>query len=373
MKSFSRAVAALLAATAVVVSPESSSAEAKLAPTLSITASDPNTPVEVPPPTPDDPYGAVIYYHVDVAGGPATNVTVSVTGAGLNIVYFAGVGQTTPGPVNLGTVSGDAVNYVAVTAATGGFHQLTFTVTADGAAPATTTLNYVWAPTGAMTVSPGADLQGTYFGVSGDYSENDTSFEDRSMLLFLTPDVAYYGVPTAGLPTCRNGSATATTGCLTYAYDPTSHLIQIGGSIGTVDTSGVHTVGLGVADEQNGDLYAQRDWTQQLQFPNKHHRYAGRWGWVDESFYGYYFVSLTLRKDGTFVLSEKLRKKRTIKGHYDVSHGGRMRLTGKFGTEVHTFAVFLNKKGRPDPRHGVALSYGKGKNGGVFFLEPKKK
>jgi hypothetical protein len=150
VKSLARVVAALLAAAAVVVSPASSSAEARLAPTLTITAGDPNEPVRVGLPT-EDPDYAGVGYRVEVTGGPATNVTVTASGTGL----------TTSPPKNLGSVSTLGVGSAAITATSGGFHQLTLTVTADGAAPAATTLNYVWAPTGAMTVTAGGNLQGS--------------------------------------------------------------------------------------------------------------------------------------------------------------------------------------------------------------------
>jgi len=358
---------AVLSVTAALV-PLASPASAKLAPTLTITAGDPNSPVRVALPT-EDPDYAGVGYHVDVTGGPATNVTVTVSGTGL----------TTPPPKNLGEVSTLGVGSAAITATSGGFHQLTFTVTADGAAPAATTLNYVWAPTGAMTVSPGADLKGSYFGVSGSYSENGTSYADRSMLLFLTPDLAYYHVPDAGLPKCKTGSTSKITGCLTYAYDPTSHLIQVGGAIGRVDDFGVHTIGLGITDIQGGDYFAHRDWTTRLSFPNAHDRYRGIWVWKDSWFCPgvmggcQELVVLTLRKDGTFVLTDNWRKKRTIKGRYDVSRSGRMVLRGKFGKEIHTFSVLLSKAGRPSPKLGVALGFGKGRHTDVFFLEPRKK
>lgn len=366
MKTPSRLAAPLLAVLALValtIPPASAVSAPKLAPVLTITAGDPNTPVRVPLPT-EDPSSVTIGYHVEVSGGPATNVTVSASGTGL----------TTSAPKNLGNVSTSAYGDAEVTAATGGFHQLTFTVTADGAAPAMATLSYVWAPTGALTVSPGADLQYTYFGTTGTYSEADTSYEDRAMLLFLSDHVAYYGVPHGGLPRCKTGSTTATSGCLEYAYDPTTHLIQVGGAIGTVDKFGVHTIGLGITDYQGGEYYPHRDWLDRLSFPNTHNRYAGTWQYGKSTFLYTFFVSLTLRKNGTFSLTQRFdKKKRVLTGRYDVSHFGRMVLTGKFGRQVDTFAVLLDKKGKPDPRRGVALGSGKKNDTDVYFLVPPKK
>jgi hypothetical protein len=84
-------------------------------------------------------------------------------------------------------------------------------------------------------------------------------------------------------------------------------------------------------------------------------------------------VALTLRRDSTFVLTDNWRKKRTIKGRYEVFRNGRMVLRGKFGKEIHTFSVFASKTGKPRPTHGVVLGFGKGRHTGMFFLEPKKK
>lgn len=364
----SRTAAALLTALALVAtspsalgSPPGAAAHAKLAPTLTITAGDPDRPVEVPLPT-EDPSSAALGYRVEVAGGPATNVTVSVSGTGL----------TTSAPQNLGTVGTSAFGSAAITANTGGFHQLTFTVTADGAAPAATTLNRVWAPTGGLTVSPVASLRDTYYGTTGTYSEAGTSYDDTAMLLFLTDDTAYYGAPHAGLPKCRTASTTAKMGCLAYAYDPASQLIQVGGAIGRVDTYGVHTVGLGITDYQGGEYYPHRDWLDRWQLAHPHRRYAGTWRWAKETFLYSDAVSLTLRKDGTFVLSDGVgKKKRTIKGRYAVSGVGRMVLRGGFGKQIRTFAVRLDKKGKRDLRQ-VALTFGTKRSSGVVFLTRKR-
>jgi hypothetical protein len=359
-------VLAILVLGSLAPAPAGWSASARLAPSLALVAGDPTTPIEVPFLTDPDPNNADLGFSLDVTGGPASNVSVTATGAGLSI---------TPPSLNLGNVASSGHGSFAVSATTGGFHQLTFTVTADGGALASTTLDYVWAPTGALTVSPGASLRHTYFGTTGLYSENGTSFEDRSELLFLTRGIAYYGVPAAGLPKCQTGSTSATSGCLAYAYDPSTRLIQLGDAIGFVDNKGVHTIGLGITDYQGGEVFAHRDWTTQLAFPNAHNRYRGSWSWHYTNYCPdcFTFAMLTLRKDGTFVLLDNWRRKRTITGRYDVSHHGRLRLTGKSGAEVHTFSVLLSRKGKPDPGLGIALGYGKHKDTDVVFLEPKKK
>lgn len=356
-------LATVLALVALALAPLGSSASAKLAPTLSLDVGNTDLPWMVPFST-DELGSDELFADVTVTGGPANNVTVSATGTGL----------LTSAPQNLGTLNGQSHATMSVAATTGGFHQLTVTVTADGAAPVASTLKYVWAPTGALTVSPSQDFQHTYFGTTGYSSENGTSFPDRAELLFLTQDTAFYGVPVGGLPTCKKASTTATEGCLKYAYDQTTGLVQVGGSIGYVDKSGIHTQGLGIADLQDGENYAHRDWSKQLQFPHAHNRYAGTWSWKYDNIPNTEptFVTLTLRKNGTFTLLDNWNKKRTIKGHYEISHFGRMVLTGKFGHEVHSFAVFLTKAGKPAPQVGVALGFGTKKDHTVVFLTRKK-
>jgi hypothetical protein len=354
----------VLALVALALAPLGSPASARLAPSLSVDIGNPDLPRMIPLST-DELGSDDLFVYVTVAGGPATNVTVSASGTGLLVST----------PQNIGTLSGDGYASIGVSAQTGGFHQLTVTVTADGAAPVASTLNYVWAPTGALTVSAGQDFQYTYFGTTGLSSENGTSFPDRAELLFLTQDTAFYGVPIGGLPKCKTGSTTATEGCLKYAYDKDTGLIQIGGSIGYVDKKGIHTQGLGLADLQDGENYAHRDWSVQLQFPNTHNRYAGTWSWKYDNYPNTspLFVTLTLRKNGTFVLSDDWRKKETLKGKYAISHFGRMVLTGNFGHQVHNFGVFLTKAGKPAPQVGLALGFGTKKDNTVVFLAPKKK
>ena len=366
MKTPSRLAAALVAvvASASVIAPLASPASAKLAPVLTVDIGNPNLPWMIPLST-DELGSDNLYVAFTVAGGPASNVTVTASGPGL----------VTPAAQNLGTLDGAGHTFLNISAATGGFHQLTVTVSADGATPVMSTLNYVWAPSGALTVTPSHDFQYTYFGTTGYSSENGTSFPDRAELLFLSKDTAFYGVPIGGLPKCKSGSTTATAGCLKYAYDKSTGLIQIGGSIGYVDKAGIHTQGLGIADLQDGENYAHRTWTKRLQFPNTHNRYAGTWSWKYDNYPNTSptSVTLTLRKNGTFALSDNWRKKRTIKGRYDISHFGRMVLTGRFGHEVHNFAVFLTKAGKPAPQVGVALGFGTKKEQTVVFLTPKKK
>ena len=366
MKTPSRLAAALVAvvASASVIAPLASPASAKLAPVLTVDIGNPNLPWMIPLST-DELGSDSLYVAFTVAGGPASNVTVTASGPGL----------VTPAAQNLGTLDGAGHTFLNISAATGGFHQLTVTVSADGATPVMSTLNYVWAPSGALTVSPSHDLQYTYFGATGYSSENGTSFPDRAELLFLSQDTAFYGVPIGGLPKCKSGSTTATAGCLAYAYDKSTGLIQIGGSIGYVDKAGIHTQGLGIADLQDGENYAHRTWAKRLQFPNTHNRFRRTWSWRYDNYPNTSptFVVLTLRKDGTFALSDNWRKKRTIKGRYDISHFGRMVLTGRFGHEVHNFAVFLTKAGKPAPQVGVALGFGTKKEQTVVFLTPRKK
>lgn len=364
MKTIARLAASLLAVLALVLLPLGWPASARLAPALSVDIGNPDLPWMVPLST-DELGSDELFVDVTVAGGPANNVTVSAGGTGLVV----------SAPQNIGTLNGDGHASLAVSAATGGFHQLTVTVTADGATPVASTLKYVWAPTGALTVSPSQDFQYTYFGTTGYSSENGTSFPDRAELLFLTQDTAFYGVPIGGRPKCKKGSTTATEGCLTYAYDQSTGLIQIGGSIGYVDKAGIHTQGLGIADLQDGENYAHRNWSVQLQLPNTHNRYAGTWSWKYDNYPNTspLFVTLTLRKNGTFVLSDDWRKKETLKGKYDVSHFGRMVLTGNFGHQVHNFGVFLTKGGKAAPQVGVALGFGTKKENTVVFLTPKKK
>jgi len=366
VKTPSRVAAALLAviASASVIAPLASPASARLAPVLTVDIGNPDLPWMIPLST-DELGSDELYVGVSVAGGPAYNVTVSASGTGLQV----------SAPQNIGTVTGAGHAFLAVSALTGGFHQLTVTVTADGATPVMSTLNYLWAPSGALTVSPSRDFQYTYFGTTGYSSENGTSFPDRAELLFLSKDTAFYGVPIGGLPKCKSGSTTATAGCLAYAYDKSTGLIQIGGSIGDVDKSGIHTQGLGIADLQDGENYAHRTWSKRLQFPNTHNRYAGTWSWKYDNYPNTSptFVTLTLRRNGTFTLSDNWRRKRTIRGHYDISHFGRMVLTGTFGHEVHNFAVFLTKAGKPAPQVGVALGFGTKREHTVVFLTPKRK
>ena len=125
MKTPSRLAAALLAviASAAVIAPLASPASAKLAPVLTVDIGNPDLPWMIPLST-DELGSDSLYVAFTVAGGPASNVTVTASGAGL----------VTPAAQNLGTLDGAGHTFLNISAATGGFHQLTVTVSADGEA-----------------------------------------------------------------------------------------------------------------------------------------------------------------------------------------------------------------------------------------------
>jgi hypothetical protein len=294
-----------------------------------------------------------------VTDGPAANVVVTFSGTGLSI--------DTP-VVNLGTVNGSERATVEVTATTPGFHTLEIGVTSSDSGSVGTTLPLMWAP---GTSAPGGDsLAGRNYGDVDLYEFAGNSYEDRQLLSFLDDDLAFIGNPAKGRPTCTSGSETARSGCVAYHYDKSTGIVQIGGAIGIRQGKAVHVEGIGRSDDSGGETYNLRDFVQLVSYPAPGKKFGLTWKWTYDNFPdGLTSVKLTLRKNGTFVLAAATdNKKPKVKhGSYALTAPGRLRLKGKFGVELHTFAV-RSVAGVATPQKGAWLTFGTGKNADVVPL-----
>lgn len=299
-----------------------------------------------------------------------TGVTVTFSGAGLTF---------DPAVVDLGNI--DAVDgkraYTEITATTGGMHTVHVTMDANETGGYEFDI-FAWTPGGAPIPATG-DLSGRHYGNVDLYTSNGgNSYEDRQMLSFLDDELAFIGPPGKGRPTCTTGSETKTKGCVRYRYDTANQIVQIGGAIGRAIPSSVAVEGIGRADDGEGELFNRRTFSQRIKYPGPGNTYGGSWRFSYSQFLdvGLATVKLTLTKKGTFTLrygyGDDDGKITTRTGTYSLTAPGRLRLQGKFGTELHTFALRTDKNGKVKPSQGIWFTFGQGKHVSAVPMKPGK-
>ena len=199
-----------------------------------------------------------------------------------------------------------------------------------------------------------------------------------NMLSFLNATYAYVGLPSAGQPKCKSAGK----GCVPYAYDPTTGVVQVGDDIvGKVIGEGLATDGWIVADEQRPELFASDVETDPLTYAAKKTRLAGAWHFRDDTYpVGIWAQSVTFRKNGTYELFYQVGdrdERHRFSGSYAVTKPGRVvfKANGKV-VQIGTLALAGPKVGKPRPRKlglWLVLSGPKGKHGDGNLLAPVKR
>jgi hypothetical protein len=340
-------------------------AEARQAPVLAVTSSlDPADPQAVP--TGSDAEGI----QFKVTATEAASVTATASGTGLTI---SDANQVL-------AVTTDQAKYfsVHVIATTPGFHALTVTVSATGATPQQVTLPYVWADGTPLFPSTGS-LAGRSYGWQGstEVAGLESSVRDTGMISFVSPTLAYLGLPPAGLPKCTAPGK----GCVPYAYDASTGLVQVGsGIVGRVVGDGLHTDGFVPADEQVGELFAYETFTDPLLFTEAGSRFEGTWRYHDDNYpVGLVYELLTLHRNGTYTLAFAVDtgKTRTLSGTYQIGRRGKItfRSKGKVA-QIGTLAAVGATLDKPRPAKlgfWLILSGPNGKRPDGNLLEPYRK
>ena len=355
-----KTLVATLAVAAVVLAPLA--ADAKQAPVLTVTA------------VPDASYPQVVTLNGDaedirfnVSTTEATSVTATAVATGLT-VSGAGVPEpvaTTGGSIQLG-----------VTATTAGMHSLAVTFTAPGAAPVQVTLPYVFAEGSPLPAGTGS-LAGRSYGLMDYETIMESSTRTASMLTFVNATYAYLGLPPAGRPKCKSAGK----GCVPYAYDAATGVVQVGGHIvGKVVDQGLATDGWAVPYDEPGDQFMEDTATDPLTFAAKGTRLAGAWHFRAKYYpVGIWAQSVTFRKNGTYELYYQVGardERHSFSGAYAVTKTGRVvfKAHGRV-VQVGTLALAGSQVGKPKPRkHGLwlVLSGPKGKSGDGNLLAPVK-
>jgi hypothetical protein len=359
-----KTLVAALAVAATLLTPLP--AEAKQAPVLALTSvTDPLDP-QVVPASGTDAEGISF----TVSSTEAASVTATASGTGLTISDANQV---------LAVTSTRATYFVVhVIASTPGFHALTVTVSATGATPQQVTLPYIWADGSPAFPSTGS-LVGRTYGWQGavDIAGLESSVRDTDMISFVSPTLAYLGLPPAGQPKCT----TAGKGCVPYAYDPATGLVQVGdGIVGRVVGDDLRTDGFTPADESVPELYAHEYFTDPLLFPKAGSRYKGHWRYSDASYPdGLMYEDVVFRRDGTYALAFAVDngKTRHLSGTYRIGRRGKItfRSKGKVA-QIGTLAAVGATLDKPRPAKlgfWLILSGPNGKQPDGNLLEPDKK
>ncbi len=355
-----KTLVAALAVAATVLAPLS--ADAKQAPVLTVNA------------PPDASYPRVVPLNGDpenirftVSTSEATSVTATALAPGLTVT-----GTGVPQPV---TTTGGSV-HLEVTATTPGMHSLAVTFSAPGATPVQVTLPYVFAAGSPVPAGTGS-LAGRSYGLMDYETVMESSTRTASMLTFVNATYAYLGLPPAGRPKCKSAGK----GCVPYAYDAATGVVQVGGYIvGKVVGQGLATDGWAVPYDEPGEQFMEDTATDPLTFAAKGTRLAGAWHFRAR-FYpaGIWAQSVTFRKNGTYELYYQVGardERHSFSGRYAVTKPGRVvfKSHGRV-VQVGTLALAGPEVGKPKPRKlglWLVLSGPKGKHGDGNLLAPVK-
>ena len=325
-----------LAVSAAVLAPHP--VEAKQAPVLAVTSSlDPADPQAVP--TGSDTES--IQFKVTTT--EAASVTATASGTGLTI----------SNPNQVLAVTSTTATYFSfhVAATTPGFHALTVTVSATGATQQQVTLPYVWADGSPAFPSTGS-LAGRSYGWQGstEIAGLESSIRDTEMISFVSPTLAYLGLPPAGRPRCQAPGK----GCVPYSYDASTGLVQVGnGIVGRVVGDGLHVDGFVPADEQVGELFAYEIFTRPLLFTKAGSRFEGTWRYSDDHYpVGLVYELVTFHKNGTYSLAYAVDtgKTKKLSGTYRIGKRGKItfRAKGKVA-QIGTLAAVGARLDKPRP------------------------
>ena len=257
---------------------------------------------------------------------PVVGATASAFTVGTGLVI-------TPANQSLGNLAQPVIVSFDVAGAEPGLHPLFVDVSAPGATPGTAWIQYVWT-TGSPLFTGTNGLYDRSYGWQG--TEHLAGLESSTravrMLTIVSKSFAYVGLPPHGRPTCTvEGN-----GCLPYAYDSKTGLLQVGtGIIAAVHRNSLYTDGLVPADEQSGELFGRYDFQAQDDFSSPSQVLAGTFRYSSRDYpTGLTYEKVTFRKDGTYSLA------------YAFDGGKVKKLAGKFRLGKHGEITFRSPRGK---------------------------
>ena len=267
-----------------------------------------------------------------VAGATATAFTL---GTGLVIT---GANQS------LGNLAQPVTLSFDVAGAEPGTHPLFVDVSAPGATPGTTWIQYLWT-SGSPLFTGTNPLYGGSYGWQGTQHVAGLESSTRAvrMLTIVSETFAYVGLPANGRPTCTvEGN-----GCLRYSYDTRSGLLQVGtGIIGHV-RMGAYLEGLTPADEQSGELVSGHVFPATDAFTSPRSHLTGTFRYSSPDYpTGLTYEKVKFRKNGSYSLA------------YAYDGGKVKKLAGRFRLGKHGEITFRSARGKVVQR-GTVLTQGR--------------
>ena len=226
-----------------------------------------------------------------------------------------------------------------------GIHAMFVTVMTSGDETGAALIKYVWT-TGSPLLTGTNGLYGRSYGWQG--TEHVAGLESSTravrMLTIVSKTFAYVGLPAHGRPTCTQEG----NGCLPYAFDYRTGLLQVGtGIIAAVHRNSLYTDGLVPADEQSGELFGRFDFPAQDDFSGRTSVLDGTFRYSSPDYpTGLTYEKVTFRKDGSYSLA------------YAYAGGKVRKLHGKFRLGKHGEITFRSLRGKVVQR-GTALGVGR--------------
>lgn len=355
---------AALSVTSALLAPLGPGSAAFAAPVLAVSSSlDPADPQIVP--TSGD--AEIVQFKVTTTEAASVTATASATGL------------TISDPNRVLAVSSTTATYfdVHVVASTPGFHALTVTVSATGATPQQVTVPYVWA-IGSPAFPSTESLAGRSYGWQGstDVAGLESSVRATDMISFVSPTMAYLGLPSAGLPKCTAPSK----GCVPYSYDAATGLVQVGTDIvGRVVGDGLNLDGFVPVDDEGPELFEKELFTDPLQLAKAGSRFKGVWRYEPDYYpVGLGYEKVIFHKNGTYRLAYAMDTEKTkwLTGTYRVGKRGKITFKSKGKVaQLGTLSAVCAKLDKPRPSllgFWLILSGPNGKRPDGNLLTPAK-
>ena len=246
---------------------------------------------------------------------------------------------------SVGTLAQPATVSFGVAGAAPGVHELFVSVFGPSATGYGTVLRYIWT-SGSPLFSGSNRLYVRSYGWEG--TEHVAGLESPTravrMLTIVSDRYAYVGLPAFGRPVCTHEGD----GCLPYAFDSKTGLLQVGdGIIAAVHRESLYTDGLVPPDSQDGEIFGRYDFPAQDDFYERGAVLAGTFRYSSPDYpTGLTYEKVVFRKDQSYNLAY-------------ADDGGRVKkLHGTFGMGKHGAITFRSARGKVVQR-GTVMRVGR--------------
>ena len=226
-----------------------------------------------------------------------------------------------------------------------GVHELFVDVSGPSAIGRGTVLRYVWTNGSPLQAATNKLYKRSYtWEGTTQVAGLESSTRAVQMLHIVSPTFAYVGLPAFGRPSCTGEG----NGCLPYAFDNRTGLLQVGTQIiAAVHRESLYSDGLVPAETQDGEPYGRYDFPAQDFFVEGHYELTGTFRYSSSDYpSGLTYEKVTFDPDGSYRLA------------YAYDGGKVKRLEGRFKIDNRGAVTFRSLRGKVVQR-GTVMAVGR--------------